>query len=164
MKVCRSCSMPYEGRCCKPCHAAYMRQWTRKHSVRLRTALAEKKARLVAANIEDVGICVKCGRNFRLTPAGIVHRTRICSPCRNPYERHKRSNAATTAKHPDRAFARYEAYKAIQRGDLVRQPCEVCGIGSTQAHHPDYSKPLDVNWLCVNHHRLEHLRLKEESA
>lgn len=43
----------------------------------------------------------------------------------------------------------------IQRGRIVRQPCEVCGDPKSQAHHDDYSKPFDVRWLCQKHH-VEH--------
>ncbi len=39
-----------------------------------------------------------------------------------------------------------------------RKPCH-CGE-KAQAHHHDYSKPLDVVWLCVKHHNEEHKRLK----
>jgi hypothetical protein len=38
----------------------------------------------------------------------------------------------------------------------LRQPCEKCGYHKSQAHHHDYSKPLDVNWLCFACHRKEH--------
>jgi hypothetical protein len=27
------------------------------------------------------------------------------------------------------------------------------------AHHTDYSKPLEVDWLCMKHHVSEHLHL-----
>lgn len=52
--------------------------------------------------------------------------------------------------------ASVQVYKAIKRGDLVRQPCEVCGFPQAQAHHDDYSKPLDVRWLCPKHHNMHH--------
>jgi len=46
---------------------------------------------------------------------------------------------------------------AIRDGRLSRQPCEVCQAPEAQAHHADYSKPLEVRWLCFRHHReLEH--------
>lgn len=49
------------------------------------------------------------------------------------------------------------AYKAVQRavagGRLQRQPCGICGDPKSQAHHTDYAKPLDVEWLCFRHHR-----------
>lgn len=28
-----------------------------------------------------------------------------------------------------------------------------------QAHHDDYSKPLEVRWLCPSHHKLHHLNV-----
>ena len=46
---------------------------------------------------------------------------------------------------------------AIANGSLVRMPCEKCGSTKVDAHHDDYSKPLDVRWLCRAHH-LEHHR------
>lgn len=46
-------------------------------------------------------------------------------------------------------------HKAIRRGELKRLPCEKCGE-KAQAHHPDYNKPLDVMWLCAEHHREWH--------
>lgn len=55
---------------------------------------------------------------------------------------------------------KYAAHKAVQcalrRGDLVKLPCIICGSDSVEAHHPDYSRPLDVVWLCVLHHRQTH--------
>ena len=46
--------------------------------------------------------------------------------------------------------------KAIKDGELTPQSCEVCGAQKTQAHHEDYSKPFDVNWLCTKHHGERH--------
>jgi hypothetical protein len=41
--------------------------------------------------------------------------------------------------------------------------CFKCGIEKTpahdekpEAHHPDYSAPLDVVWLCSAHHKQAH--------
>lgn len=42
---------------------------------------------------------------------------------------------------------------AIRTGILVRQPCCECGKSKSEAHHEDYAKPLDVQWLCRFHHR-----------
>lgn len=48
--------------------------------------------------------------------------------------------------------------QAILNGLLVRRPCEVCGVLHVDAHHDDYSKPLEVRWLCRKHHLLHHRR------
>jgi hypothetical protein len=57
------------------------------------------------------------------------------------------------ARYPQKTRARDAVSKALKRGKLVRQPCEVCGISETEAHHTDYTKPLDVQWFCRPHHR-----------
>lgn len=54
---------------------------------------------------------------------------------------------------------------AIRRGELVRPSnCVRCGKedrpgsdgrSTIQAHHADYSRPLDVEWICSACHRLE---------
>lgn len=52
---------------------------------------------------------------------------------------------------------------AIYHGDLIPSDCcEKCGVSATarqlDGHHEDYSKPLEVIWLCRNCHKLEHNR------
>ena len=47
--------------------------------------------------------------------------------------------------------------KAKRQGVIVPMPCEVCGQNEkTEGHHEDYSKPLEVKWLCRKHHRQRH--------
>lgn len=48
--------------------------------------------------------------------------------------------------------------KAINSGELIRDICRDCNRIDTQGHHENYSKPLDVIWLCPQHHKLEDLR------
>jgi len=55
-------------------------------------------------------------------------------------------------QHPETEIAHHLVHTAIRRGNLVRQPCEVCDGFYAQAHHDDYSKPLEVRWLCKRHH------------
>jgi hypothetical protein len=43
-----------------------------------------------------------------------------------------------------------------KKGDIEKQPCEKCGRPDSQAHHPDYEKPLSVVWLCPVCHGKEH--------
>jgi ribosomal protein S27AE len=44
----------------------------------------------------------------------------------------------------------------VRTGKLVPQPCEVCGAINVHAHHDDYSKPLEVRWLCPEDHSHVH--------
>ncbi len=55
-------------------------------------------------------------------------------------------------RYPERVRARNIVYNAIRSGKLTKQPCEKCGEAVAEAHHEDYSRPLDVNWLCKKHH------------
>lgn len=54
--------------------------------------------------------------------------------------------------------ARWSVNRAIASGRLIRKPCESCGTEKSQAHHHDYSKPLDVKWLCRPCHDKEHVK------
>lgn len=45
---------------------------------------------------------------------------------------------------------------AIKAGKLLQDVCDVCGSDIVHGHHPDYDKPLDVVWLCPEHHRQWH--------
>jgi hypothetical protein len=60
-------------------------------------------------------------------------------------------------KNPDGYRAQTIVGNALRDGKISKLPCEVCGTtNNLHAHHEDYSKPLDVNWLCaLHHHRLK---------
>lgn len=60
-------------------------------------------------------------------------------------------------RYPERVYARELARRARRSGRLVPQPCEQCGALEVSGHHMDYSKPLDVTWLCDSCHRTEHV-------
>jgi len=56
---------------------------------------------------------------------------------------------------------KYGAYlNAIREKRITPLPCVVCGKEKAQGHHEDYSKPLDVVWLCVRHHQDRHIHLR----
>lgn len=66
------------------------------------------------------------------------------------------TDARNKIKFPEKIFARQEVMKAVKRGDLQKNPCERCGERKVHGHHTDYSKPLQVIWLCVKHHNEAH--------
>ena len=68
------------------------------------------------------------------------------------------SKAHGTAEHHR---ARWKVRREIVAGRMQRQPCEVCSAGKAHAHHDDYSKPLEVRWLCPKHHREHHAKAKQ---
>lgn len=68
-----------------------------------------------------------------------------------------------TLKNPEKRIAHHAVRNAIYHGLLIKRPCEQCGNPKSQGHHPDYSKPLEVIWLCAQCHALEH-KLEREKA
>lgn len=72
-------------------------------------------------------------------------------------EKAKAYFAKWKAANPEKVFAHDAVNNAIRDGRLSRDPCEVCGTTECiEGHHPDYMKPLDVHWLCREHHGLCH--------
>lgn len=63
--------------------------------------------------------------------------------------------------HPKATWAHQCLRSAVKRGLVIQIACEVCGDTDTEAHHPDYDRPMDVRWLCRRHHKAVHARLKE---
>lgn len=60
-------------------------------------------------------------------------------------------------RFPERQKAHERVSYALRSGRLVKGPCALAGDdckGRIEAHHDDYSKPLEVRWACKAHHRL----------
>lgn len=114
-------------------------------------------------------VCERCKLPFDAKPKELNRgKGRFCGvSCANAYRSSMRKNpqarkiwleaAKATDRYKQQRAAHSLVSEAIRRGDLVRQPCEVCGgTIRVHAHHDDYSKPLLVRWLCVAHHRMLH--------
>lgn len=63
-------------------------------------------------------------------------------------------------EHPERRAAHMKVLYAIRSGKMTPLPCWICGE-KAEAHHPDYSQPLDVVWLCPVHHKQAHVQARE---
>ena len=69
----------------------------------------------------------------------------------------RKNNPGYATKDPDykkKRNARSRVMKALKDGRLTRpEHCTKCGKeGKPEAHHVDYDKPLEVQWLCTNCH------------
>jgi len=71
--------------------------------------------------------------------------------------------AAWRKNHPEAYACHKGTQTAIRNGTLIKQPCEMCGNHDVHAHHDDYSKPLNVRWLCHKHHMEVHAMLAERA-
>lgn len=67
----------------------------------------------------------------------------------------KQSKLVQQVRNGDRLAARSTLKHALAAGQVKRWPmCAMpdCCESIVEAHHPDYSRPLDVVWLCPEHH------------
>lgn len=69
------------------------------------------------------------------------------------------SNKRSYYKYREKAMARslFGYYK--RKGYIKKLPCR-CGEQEVQAHHEDYSKPLEVIWLYHSCHTEKHRKLR----
>ena len=70
---------------------------------------------------------------------------------------HYRYKLIQKERYPERVKARMDAYTAVRRGKISRDPCECCGAKRVEMHHDDYEKPYDIRWLCALHHKELHV-------
>lgn len=128
--------------------------------------------------------CPGCGVAIEVKPWRAKKHDYRCWRCQeNPERRRARERkysklAHVQEKHRRAALTRYHAKphvrekhvvytavaRAIRRGKLARQKCDVCGARPTEAHHDDYSKPLEIRWLCVACHAEHHRVLRHSEA
>lgn len=123
---------------CKQCAKTYSRLWGK-------------------ANPEKLAVLKKSYHNRRGKDlrAGQLRRARAANP-----EKYKAINQKWFNANRQRIYTANRAgravRKAIQEGLLHRpDTCEKCGRTNCkiEASHDDYTKPLEVEWLCVRCHR-----------
>jgi len=105
--------------------------------------------------------CKKCRiRKKNVSPAQIEARRKYS---RNKYHEDPEYRAKAVARmtrskkaNPEKLAAWKAVYYAVKKGNLKRLPCQTCGAEKSQAHHPDYSKKLEVIWMCASCHMRSH--------
>ena len=85
----------------------------------------------------------RCGKERR----GTQH---YCSECLGAMQRAKRQRMTPQQRQKERC--RSYTHLLVKRGKIRKQPCGVCSKYPSEAHHPDYSRPDLVHWLCRQHH------------
>jgi hypothetical protein len=107
--------------------------------------------------------CKECFKSGAIARSKNRDRSEAQLQARSEYERERRQRperllasrrykAIQRQRHPERERAHIAIRNAIRYGRMLRQPCRICGA-KAEGHHADYSKPLEVDWLCFKHHR-----------
>ncbi len=116
----------------------------------------------------EVNRASRSGRNIycNLACSGLAHRAKKSrfSEERRAAERARWDARKSNPEEARKRKARTQTQTAIFYGTLIRQPCEVCGASTVDAHHDDYSKPLEVRWLCRPHHHQHHAAMAAKEA
>lgn len=76
-------------------------------------------------------------------------------------ETQRRGSRAWSLRNREKTRAQSVLARAVRTGKLlVPKRCSACRTkgAALQAHHADYDKPLDVQWLCVKCHATTHRR------
>lgn len=96
---------------------------------------------------------------------GTIHYTLYCRECNTDRSRRYRNtpqgilatNRAvykSIKKYPERQAARIILNVEVNKGNVIKpKKCSKCGTRcKPEAHHHDYTKPLEVTWLCRSCH------------
>jgi len=75
-----------------------------------------------------------------------------------------KSMKAYQDKNKDKYKSRQTLRNAVAAGKIEKTPCKDCGETKVEARHQDYSKPLEVEWLCKTCHADRHRIWTQEKA
>jgi len=108
--------------------------------------------------------CKEHQRKYRQTQIGKeVHRrsSQKYSKTDAGREVHQRANQKHHLLHPEQKEAHSIIREAIRLGKITRPfACEICfSICKPEAHHEDYRKPLEVDWLCTKCHNKQGVKV-----
>lgn len=62
--------------------------------------------------------------------------------------------------NPIKSKAHKVVFVELRAGRLKKGIC-FCGNEKVEAHHEDYTKPLDIIWLCKKHHAEYDMKLRD---
>ena len=93
---------------------------------------------------------------YEKDPQKIIANTKAYQHTPKGKEVRKKSDNLQKKKFPERIAAR----EIVRKADFKKQLCEACGSPNAHKHHDDYSKPLEIRWLCVSCHMAHHKLLR----
>lgn len=102
--------------------------------------------------------CTKCNTPLEENRIG---KQAYCLKCHAEYMRNTRTkHSGLPPEQRKKANARSYVNVYVNRGTIEKKGCCICGEPA-EAHHNDYSKPLEVEWFCRKHHLGFHKAVEE---
>jgi len=84
--------------------------------------------------------------------AKLPHRKQRAAQYQREHPEQKKQSIIKYRKlNPEKYKAHNIVNYALRKGEIFKSFC-FCGSSKVHAHHEDYSKPLDVKWICPKHH------------
>jgi hypothetical protein len=59
-------------------------------------------------------------------------------------------------KNKEKIEARWRKQIALKKGLIKKGRCKECGKKEVEGHHFNYNNPIDILWLCKQHHEEIH--------
>lgn len=93
-------------------------------------------------------------------------RARVRAWSRANRDRIAKIDGRSYLRHREKKLAGNRLRRAVRIGLVLRPAsCSRCGMGGRiQGHHHDYTRPLEVEWLCSACHGKEHRRYREDEV
>ena len=113
--------------------------------------IAEEAPKCFTVTVPESRICGRCKQRPCRT-ALVGGPQRLCLECHAANMREWRRSHELSEADRKKDSVRSFVSVYLSRGKISRKPCQVCGELKVEALHMDYSKPLDVVWLCRLHH------------
>lgn len=132
----------------------------RKHSKRCHRCLAEVAKEYRLQNYEKHLACLRrCYENKRAERLEYSRQYHAAHKHERKLERMRIMGAIWRRNNREKVNAKAAVLRAIKDGKLIRPPkCSICSKeGWIVGHHKDYTKPLEVTWVCQGCHRDIHL-------
>lgn len=111
------------------CSNCYCKEWQQENKERMK--LEPHRNRFLQRNIAKKYRLSQKGKNAVVVAVG----------------KYEKSN-------PEKRLAWNKAMKLEKQ-----KPCEICGTTPTHKHHTDYTKPLEITYLCPLHHKQAHCKV-----
>jgi hypothetical protein len=101
------------------------------------------------------GECKKCSKEY--VRNSVLKNIDYYRAYKRVYRKRNRENITEEhrkwlSNNPTKKYAHYRIMHELRMGRMKKLPCKLCGDINSHGHHPDYSKPLEVVWLCPKHH------------